>query len=445
MSIQIYTANWVLPVDKPPIPNGEVVVEDGIIQEVRPQKSPESDREELGDAILMPGLINAHSHIEYTALRGQIEDIPFFPWIRALMASKTRLDRLDWLWSGRLAALELIAGGITTIGDNADAGISAQVAQECGLRATVYQELFGIDNSETVYEIITRLDDKLLTNSRFESDRVRLGISPHAPYTIRPELFKVIAEYLSDTNLGTSIHVAETDAETDLIQSGSGPFAEMFQKRGIEWSIPGVSPTRYIYDMQALTTSTLAVHCVHQSREDIELIASTGASIVHCPKSNGKLGAGIAPLAEWLKTDGLCVALGTDSAVSNNGLDLFEEMRFALLSQRAATRSVECVTAKQIVHMATLGGAQAMGISDHTGSLTPGKKADLIAVRLDSPHSTPATDPYAAIAYTSRAADVCLTICDGVLLYSDGDWTTLNKDSILAESRKVREKAAKEV
>ncbi|MDQ2798228.1 MAG: amidohydrolase family protein, partial [Armatimonadota bacterium] len=431
-----YAARGVLPMDAEPIEDGEVVVDDGLIVDVRLRRG-RSDYD-FGQAVILPGLVNAHTHLEYTALRGFLEDVPFFPWIRALTAAKASLTPDDWLWSTRQGALECLRAGITTIGDNADAGPTAQVAEECGLRGIVYQELFGIDDRELVGPIMARLAEKIAAHRRHASARVRVGVSPHALYTIRPALFETINAYVSAQNLPTSIHIAESPAESALTERGEGPFAEMYARRGITWQPPHVSPTQYAAQMGALTPQTLAVHCVHQSPEDTQTLARSQAAIVHCPKSNAKLGAGLAPLTRWLQTPGLRVALGTDSAVSNNTLDLFEEMRFGLLMQRTAQQQVDVVSARQMLALATLGGAQAMGLDAQIGSLTPGKRADLIAVRLDAPHTVPSTDPYAALVYSARADDVRLTLCDGVVLYEDGLWPTLDAPAVLRQVQAVR-------
>lgn len=436
----IYAARWVMPIDAPPIENGELIVEDGVIQAVRRRTTPNCECRDFGNAILMPGLVNAHTHLEYTALRGFLEDAPFFPWIRALNAAKSSFTRDDWLGSARLGALETIAGGVTTIGDNTRAGVTMQAAVESGLRGRVYQEVFGIDDRQPVGPIMDGLRAEIANLRRLACERVEIGVSPHALYTIRPALFEAINCYVADENLFTSIHIAESGAESDLIERGEGPFADMFAARGINWRTPHMTPTEYAASCGALTPSTLAVHCVHQTLEDIERIGRSGAAIVHCPKSNAKLGAGIAPLAQWLRTPGLKCALGTDSAVSNNSLDMWEEMRFALLVQRAHSEDVETVSASDILRMATLGGAESLGLADQIGSLTPGKKADLIAVRLGSPHIAPSSDPYAALVYSARADDVIITLCGGEPLYDTGKWLTLDAPAILADASDARRK-----
>ena len=440
MSSRTYTARWVLPIDAPPIEDGEVVVEDGLIAAVRSHSHGPPDRD-FGEAVLMPGLVNAHTHLEYTALRGFLEDVPFFPWVRALTDSKSAFDADDWLWSTRLGALEAIAAGTTTLGDNTDAGTSMSVAAEAGLRGLIYQEVFGIDPRQPVGGIVADLQGKIVAHRRLASDRVQVGVSPHALYTIRPELMASLNTFVADEKLPTSIHVAESPAESELTEQGQGPFAEMFARRGISWDVPHQTPTQYALSLGALGPQTLAVHCVHQTAEDTELFARMGAAVVHCPKSNAKLGAGIAPLSRWLRTEGLRVALGTDSAVSNNTLDLWEEMRFALLTQRAAHEDVEAVTAGQILRLATLGGAETLGLAAWTGSLTPGKRADMIAVRLDAPHAVPATDPSSALVYSTRAEDVVFTLCDGIVLFDGGEWQTLDRTATVAHARAARAKA----
>ena len=440
MSQSIYAARWVLPMDAPPIDGGEVVVEDGLLAAVRLRQTPAAQCRDFGDAALLPGLVNAHSHLEYTALRGFLEDVPFFPWIRALTAAKASFTADDWLWSARLGALECAASGITTLGDNTDAGVTMRVLSESGQRGIVYQELFGIDDREPVGPIIEVLQAKIAAHRAYASNRVAVGVSPHALYTIRPALFAAINAYVAAEHLPTSIHIAESPAESALTELGEGPFAEMYARRGITWSPPHLTPTEYAAHMGALGPNTLAVHCVHQTPADIALLAETGAAIIHCPKSNAKLGAGIAPLASWIKTPNLRVGLGTDSAVSNNALDLWEEMRFALLLQRAKLEDAEAVTARDVLRLATLGGADAMDLSSQIGSLTPGKHADLIAVSLTQPHTVPATDPYAALVYSARASDVVFTLCGGEVIYDSGIWPTLDKSAIYENARTARAK-----
>ncbi|MBV9852802.1 MAG: amidohydrolase family protein, partial [Armatimonadetes bacterium] len=214
MSAQTYAARWVLPMDAPPIENGEVIVEDGRIAAVRPRSygSPVGcscsrigggGGRDFGEAVLLPGLVNAHTHLEYTALRGFLEDVPFFPWVRALTASKAALVADDWLWSARLGALEAVAAGTTTLGDNTDAGVTMAVAAETGLRAVICQEVFGIDHRQPISGILDDLCGKIAAHRRLTSDRVRVGVSPHSLYTVRPELMAALNAYVAEERLPT--------------------------------------------------------------------------------------------------------------------------------------------------------------------------------------------------------------------------------------------------
>src|SRR5579883_2965882 len=205
----ILRASCVLPVAGPPVMDGEVVVEDGLITEIRPQSRARDPIIDFGNAILMPGFVNAHTHLEYTALRGFLEDVAFFPWIRALTATKAHLTREDWEISAKLGALECIAGGITTIGDDTDAGVTVQAAIESGLRAVVFQEVFGIDHREPVEPLVADLKAKVRAHETAiaQADagaRIGVGISPHAPYTIRPALFAALKEYAESEKLPIS-------------------------------------------------------------------------------------------------------------------------------------------------------------------------------------------------------------------------------------------------
>jgi 5-methylthioadenosine/S-adenosylhomocysteine deaminase len=445
----IYSAKWVVPMDGPAIEDAEVVVNGSFIEDVRPIQTPLGERRHLGNAVLLPGLINAHTHLEYTALRGFLEDVSFFPWIRTLNASKAHLTGEDWITSAKLGALECIKSGITTIGDNTDSGAALDAAVWSGLRGRIYQEFFCIDHRTNPAEVVESLVAKLEALTARTNERLSIGISPHATYTINQAMFKAIREDTRLQQRPISIHVAESPAESDLIMHGTGSFAEMFDRRQIVWQSPGVSPTRYVNDQGVMGPQTLLIHCVHQSVEDIALVAKTGSAIIHCPKSNAKLGAGIAPLAEWLKQRDLLLGIGTDSAVSNNSHDLFEEMRFALLLQRAQvgwasppSSTVEDITALNVLEMATSRGAKALGLHSIIGSLTVGKKADMIAVSLDGLHTTPTIDPINTLVYSARASDVILTIIDGRVCYADGDFIGIDALATQAAASEIIKKLA---
>ena len=390
---------------------------------------------DLGDAVLLPGLVNVHTHLDYTVMRGLLEDIAFFPWIRELTMRKAALIQEDWRASAILGAAEAVAGGVTTIGDCTDSGAACLGAKILGMRGIIYQEVFGIDELRSVSEIVAELVDKVARlRDETRGTALHIGISPHSPYTVRPALMQALAELAQSETLPVCIHAAESRAEAELLLSGTGVIAEMFTRRNIDWSVPKRSTVAYLDSFGILGSQTLLVHGVQASAGDRDIVRERGAAWAHCPKSNAKLGNGVAPLgilADIRHKEGAAqntatgfasqprvhIGLGSDSVASNNTMDLFEEMRFAVLMQRAARRKIEAMTAREAVEMATIGGARALNLDAEIGSLTPGKRADLCAVRLSDLHSLPAYDPYNALVYAARASDVVLTMIDGVIRY----------------------------
>lgn len=419
-------ARWVLPISGPPIENGEVVVEGDRIAEVRPvgASSSSADVLDFGEAVLLPGLVNVHTHLDYTVLRGLLEDIEFFPWIRELTARKAAFTWEDWVASATWGAAEALAGGVTTLGDCTDSGAAFWGAKAMGLGGIVYQEVFGIDESQSVDEIVQELAVKVAQlEAESTGTRLTIGISPHAPYTVRPDLFRALAAYAERDRLPICIHAAESRAEAELLRMGTGPIAEMFARRSIDWRVPGMSAVAYLDQLGLLGPRTLLVHGVQVSVADRKIIQERNAAWAHCPKSNAKLGVGVAPLGilgnsmrdrEALEpVPQARLGLGSDSVASNNAMDLFEEMRFAVLMQRGAHHRLNVLNAAEAVEMATLGGARALGLEAEIGSLEPGKRADLCAVRLEELHSAPAYDPYSALVYAARASDVVWTMIGG--------------------------------
>ena len=437
-------ARWVLPVDGPAIENGEVVVSGAKIIAVGPAGATEADAPisdvpyniiALGDAILLPGLVNVHTHLDYTVMRGLLEDIAFFPWIRELTMRKAALTQEDWRASAILGAAEAVAGGVTTIGDCTDSGAACLGAKTLGMRGIIYQEVFGIDELRSVQEIVAELVGKVARRrDETKGTALHIGISPHSPYTVRPALMQALSELATNETLPVCIHTAESQAEAELLRSGTGAIAEMFTRRSIDWNVPKRSTVAYLDSFGIVGPQTLLVHGVQTSAGDRDIVRTRGAAWAHCPKSNAKLGNGVAPLGiltdirhkegEALNTirgfasqSRVRIGLGSDSVASNNTMDLFEEMRFAVLMQRAARRKIEAMTAREAVEMATIGGARALNLEAEIGSLTPGKRADICAVRLNDLHSFPAYDPYNALVYAARASDVVLTMIDGVIRY----------------------------
>ncbi len=414
-------AAWALPIASPPIENAEIVIEEGRIAEIRVAGSgSDSGARDFGDAILLPGLVNIHTHLEYTVMRGLLEDIEFFPWIRALTARKAALDAEDWRASAICGAAEAVAAGVTTVADCTDSGAALDGALELGLGGLIYQEVFGIDEALPVETIVSELAEKVRRlAARAAGTRLRVGISPHSPYTVRPALMRALAEYARRDGLPVCIHAAESQAEAELLRSGTGPIAAMFARRGIDWRAPGVSAVAYLDSFGLLSRKTLLVHGVQLAAGDRKIACDREVGWAHCPKSNAKLGVGVSPLGLLARDEsaGLPIGIGTDSVASNNGIDLFEEMRFAVLIQRASRRSIVASGAQDVLRMATIGGARALGLEKEIGSLAPGMRADLCVVRIGELHSAPAYDPCSALVYAAHAADVVCTLIDGEIRY----------------------------
>ncbi len=424
----MFRAEWVVPVAAPPIHDGEVLVDPaGRIAVVAPSGAvelpDEIDRHDLGHAILMPGLVNVHAHPELAMLRGYLEDLPFRDWILRLVgARRSILDEEDALTAARWTVVEALAAGITTVGATESSGAAARSLSEAGMRGVVFQEVFGPDPS-LVDESMARLRKDLERTTAWAGPLVRVGISPHAPYTVSDRLYRAASSLAREEALPMAVHIAESAAERDLVVRGGGDFAPGLRARHIETPGRARGPIELLRELDVLTDAPLLIHCVDIDEADIADIAAAGAPVAHCPVANARLGHGIAPLPELIAA-GVTVGIGTDSVASNNRLDLIEEARIASLLQRARLRDFATLPASDLLRLVTLEGARALGLADRTGSLEPGKDADLCALSLSGPAGVPLNDPVSAIFHALRGSDVMLTVVAGRILFSDGHFTT---------------------
>ena len=428
---KIYSARWVFSGWPRPIENGAVAVEDDLIagvdtENVIVKKFPEFAIESLGEAIILPGLVNAHTHLELTAMRGYLEneERDFFAWLRKLTIA--RLERMtpdDILVSATWGACEAVRAGITRVDDASDSAMmSMRALQDVGLRGIVYQESFGPDPQLST-ENFEKLKDKLEELKSIETVLVCAGVSPHAPYTVCGPQLELIADLANSENLPLMMHAAESEAEDLFVRKGCGVFAEGLARREIEWKAPGVSTIQYLKQVGILETRPLLAHCIQVDDDDIEILRSSGAKVAHCPKSNAKLGHGQAPFAKFIAA-GVPVGLGSDSVASNNTCDILEEARFATLLSRASGAPVSATAA--------LGAA--------TGQLRAGGQADLTAISLTGVHQLPSYDPVATLIFASSARDVILTVVAGREVLRDGRVTTVDEDLLGARMREIAEK-----
>ena len=434
-----YQARWVVPVSRPPIEDGVVDVRDGDITYVGPcQDAPPTDGDlvELGDALLLPGLVNAHTHLELTAFRGLLADAPFRSWIVSLQRAKAAvMTRERYLDAARLGVAEGLLAGITTYADSCDSGVSLEVMRELGVRGIMYQEVFGPDPADAARSL-GDLESRLERLCGLQTEVQRLGVSPHAPYTVSAELYRSVARLARERGLPMMLHAAESEAESELVAGGTGPFAEGLRRRGIEVRAHGRSPLAYLRELGVLDERPLLAHCVQADAADVELIAAAGASIAHCPISNARLGHGVAPVVEF-RQYGIDVGLGSDSMASNDRMHLLEETRVAVLAQRQRTRRWDALSAQDGLELATLGGARALRLAHRIGSLEIGKSADLAAFDLAATDVTPAFDPVAAAVFSLGGSRASFVAVAGRPLVWRGRLTSVDP----ASSTRVRETA----
>lgn len=414
-----YHARWVVPIADQSIPNGVVAVEGDCIEYVGPLAgAPAGVDDDLGDVVLLPGLVNAHCHLELTAMRGFLEDLDFRRWIlRLTSARRAVIDRDALLDSARYGLEEGVRAGITTYADTCSSGVVIQAMREADVRGVMYQEVFGPDPAQCG-ESMRGLREAVAGLRYLETPLVRVGVSPHAPYTVSDDLFRATAAFAREHHLPVAVHIAESAVEHGLVVEGEGGFADGLRRRGIDVAPRASSPIDLLAKLGVLDVQPLLIHCVRVDDRDIATIAHADCSVAHCPASNAKLGHGVAPLAALLAA-GVPVGLGSDSMASNNRMDILAEARIALLAQRGRLGSSETPDALGVLEMATIGGARAIGLADVIGTLEVGKQADLAAFALD--RARPTFDPIAAAVYSITGADARFVAVAGRPLLRNGE------------------------
>ena len=446
--MKILTAEYVLPITSPPIENGAVAVEKdkitavGTFEKLK-KKYPEAKAENFGKSVIMPGFVNCHSHLEITAMRGYLdaEDDDFYGWLIKL--TKTRAEKLsdrDIEIAAILGALEGARAGVTCFGDIGRYGKAGFKALKTnGVRGILFQETEFSPDNETAQKDFDKLKEKFLELRQGETELVKVGLSPHAPYTVSRRLFEKIAEYSIAENVKVTIHAAESAEEQKLMKKGAGFFADVYKKYGYEWHPPFCSSVEYLDIVGILQAKPLLAHCVQVSARDIGLIALNEAKIAHCPKSNAKFGHGIAPFESFLDRN-ISVGFGSDSVASNNVCDILEEARFAVLLARTRDKRSRFIFAPEAIETATLGGAKALGLENKIGSLEAGKQADLIAVSLAESAQQPNGDVDSTLLFASGGRDVRLTMVAGKEIYRDGRAVIIDEEALFAEIKEIGRK-----
>ena len=371
-----FRAAWVCPIDRPPMRGGVVMVDAGRIVGIRDQGSGTRDQgiRDLGDVALLPGLINAHTHLELSWLRGRVPPAAkFTEWVKQLLAGRRGVERPDdpvVAESLRAAIAELQATGTVAVGDISNSLASPGPMRHAGLDGVVFHELLGFKER----------DGALIDQGRAARDAApgRVSLAPHAPYSTSPELFQAIRAEVAGSACGImSVHLGESPEESELLATGTGPWRGMLEFIGLwrdDWPIPGCGPVEYLDRLGVIDARTLVVHGVQFDAAALARLAELGATLVTCPRSNQWVGVGVPPIGRFYQS-GVAVAVGTDSLASVDDLNLFSELK-------AMRWIAPDVPAGKLLESATLVGARALGLGAELGSLTPGKRAEILAIAL---------------------------------------------------------------
>ncbi len=422
--MKVLSADWLLPIEGEPVERGALAIEAGRIAAV-------GTIDELGagehypEAAIVPAFVNAHTHLEYAVYAGFGDGLSFGPWLSLHIERKHRLERADMEAIARLGAAECLRSGVGTVGDLAFSGASAHACAQLGLRAIVYLEVFGSDPDDA----LRQFEEKRAYVEAALSDRVRLGVSPHAPYTCSTEVYAACA----GLGLPVATHLNESTDELDWLLRGEGPWQAVGE---LLIDPDGQSGIRRLAGAGLLDERVVAAHCVKVDEEEIRLLAERRVAVAHCPRSNALLGCGIAPL-EALRAAGLRVGIGTDGVSSVPSHDVFEELRTVISLARARSERAGSITAGEALELATLGGARALGLDGEIGSLVPGKRADLAIVTMSGSPYLPWEDPAAAVVYGGTPERITATLVDGQTRYERGafEWHELIDAASAARGR----------
>lgn len=422
--MKIFAASHVVPISSEAITDGAVAVEGTKIAAVGKREDLEArfsdaEIEIFENAAILPGLVNCHSHLEITAMRGALDSVEhdFRSWLLKLNELRSEMSDEDITAAAVAGAIEGAKGGVTCFGDigrSGSAGLNA--LKHVGLRGIVFQETEFSPDDRTADDDFLKLAQKFETLCERADDLVSVGLSPHSPYTVSSRLLELIAQYSIINRIPISIHAAESACEMNLLLNGEGFFVDLYEKYSLIWNSPHSTPIEYLDRLGVLSARPLLAHCVTVNDTDIARIARNGATVAHCPKSNAKFGHGYAPLERMLDA-GVPVGLGSDSVASNNICDLFEESRFAAFAARNRPDRRRFISARDALEIATIGGARALGLADKIGTIEAGKEADLAIISLGSEKQLPVNDIYAALVFSTSASDVMVTFVAGSEIY----------------------------
>ena len=371
-------------------------------------------RMDASDMIVMPGLINTHTHVAMALLRGISDDVPLMEWLEQhIWPIEAKMGYQEVYDGARLGILEMLMGGTTTFVDMYPYEEAvAEAAESAGIRALVSPcpMDFRMDHFENDWKQVQK---------RFSSSRlVSMWMGPHAIYTLSGKNLQRSISLSKELGIGSHVHLAETQTEQDNCMAQHG-----------------VSPTEYLEKEGLFSTKTLAAHCVVMSDHDIEILAKNGVSVAHNPQSNMKLASGIAPVKKMLEA-GVNVSIGTDGASSNNDLDMWEEMRTASLLQKVNTHDPCAIPAYTALQMATVNGAKAIGREGELGVIAPGALADILLVDIQKPHLYPHTNLISELVYSTHASDVDTVIVNGRIVVKNRKCLSMSAEEVCSTAQK---------
>ncbi len=411
-----------------PIQPGTVLTQGNLITYAGPAAAapdcPGATVLDCSGCVVLPGLINAHTHVSMTLLRGFADDMPLQPWLeQKIWPLEARLTGEDVYWGALLGICEMLRGGVTCFNDMyhfyRDA---ARAAVDGGIRACPSGVLLGfLPNADAAAR---EARDFVAETLQQGHPRLHPMLAPHAPYTCPDPLLVQVAGYAEELSVPLHIHVSETAGEV------RGSLRDH-----------GCTPVEHLQRLGLFGPRVSAAHCVHLTDHDVEILAAHRVGVAHCAGSNLKLASGFAPVSRWLSA-GVVVGLGTDGCASNNNLDLFEEMLLTALVPKAVTGDPTTVPAETVVAMATREAARSLALEDLIGTLTPGKRADLAVVDLSAPHLQPLYNVYSHLVYAARADDVKLTMVEGEVVYRDGELIQIDQAETLAHARECARRLA---
>ena len=367
--------------------------------------------------VAMPGLINCHTHVPMTLFRGIAENQPLDTWLKeTIWPLEAKLRPEDVYVGALLGCLEMIKSGTTCFADMYfHEDIVAKATEKSGLRGVLAEGIIEAGNKVLGKKMLHKSANFAKRFHGYANDRVRTMLGPHAAYSCSPELLIKISEKASKLNVGVHLHLAESNA--------------MFKEYGS-------SEVEFLEKIGFLKSHVLAAHCISLSRKDMHILSKRSVNVVHVPVANMKLGLGTTKIKDLLDL-GVNVGLGTDGPASNNSLDMFETMKIAALLQKLIYLNPTLMPAYEVLKVATINGAKALGLRENVGSLQIGKKADIVLIDLSKPHLKPLHNIYASILYSARGSDVDTVIVDGKILMENRQVKTLDEQTVMEKAEKT--------